>query len=149
MMVDLLTAPSVMAGLGLIALALLLAWRAPAWGDIWDDLLTPGSDGSAGYRRAVIGIAHAMLGAAMAAPLMAWGGPEAALIAPALRAAVALIYSLVKEAGDLRRGGTLADGIEDTIFVHLGTFYGPWWWPLCMLAAGGAVWAFGATGGRK
>ena len=141
-------APATFAGLGLIALAALLLVRAPAWGDIWDDLLTPGADGSAGYRRAVIGVAHAMLGAALAAPLMAWGGADAALIAPALRAAVALAYWAVKEAGDLRRGGTLADGIEDAIFVHLGTFYGPWWWPVCMLAAGGAVWAFGTVRGR-
>jgi hypothetical protein len=42
---------------------------------------------------------------------------------------VALAYWLWKERGDMKRGGALRDGLEDTVGVWFGTYYGPWWWP--------------------
>ena len=52
---------------------------------------------------------------------------------------VALAYWLLKERGDLKRGGAVLDGLEDTAMVALGTYYGPVWWPPLMLACGGIV----------
>lgn len=85
------------------------------------------------YDRMVIGMAHALLGAALAGllwPLALGFG----------RLAIALIYWAVKERGDLTRGGTLADGIEDAAMVWLGTWYGPAWWPWAIIAVG--LWLF-------
>jgi hypothetical protein len=103
------------------------------------DLFAPGSDGSAAYRRGVIAIAHAMLGAALVWPVAAAFGPEWVIAAGGVRVAIAAAYWGLKEAFDLRRGGTLADGIEDAAFVAAGTFYGVPWWPVLMLLAGGFV----------
>jgi hypothetical protein len=88
------------------------------------------------YDRAVVGIAHGIVGAALIWPLAALVGSVGMVLAIALRWAVALVYWLWKERGDLRRGGTLLDGLEDTGMVWLGTFYGPHWWPVAMLACG-------------
>jgi hypothetical protein len=106
---------------------------------IWQEINTPtGQQGplDAAYRRAVVGIAHAMLGAALVAPF-GWYGLGAAL-------GIALGYWLAKERGDLRRGGDLRDGLEDALMVSLGAFYGPWWWPAVMIGCGGYLMAVGA-----
>ena len=83
------------------------------------------------YLRAVSGMGHAVLGAAFCAPF-GWWGLGAAL-------AVAVVYWLVKERGDLRRGGDVWDGVEDAICVSLGAWYGAIWWPVAVLVAAGII----------
>lgn len=89
------------------------------------------------YTRAMSGIGHAVLGAAFAAPF-GWHGIIAACL-------IASLYWVAKESGDLRRGGNLWDGIEDAICVSLGAWYGPWWWPMAVLAAAGIILASAAV----
>lgn len=106
---------------------------------IWREINTPtGQIGplSRAYARAMSGIGHAMLGAAAAGVLGGWG------IAFGLGVAVA--YWMAKERGDLRRGGAIWDGLEDATLVCIGTYYGPWWWPLVVLACAGYVMVVGA-----
>ena len=81
------------------------------------------------YERAVIGMAHMTLGAAIALAVP----PSWAVCGVVARLAIVAAYWLAKEAGDLRRGGTLADGLEDAACVGLGawTFN-----PLAVLAVG-------------
>lgn len=83
------------------------------------------------YQRGVVGMAHALLGAAFVAPLGLYG------LAPAYL--LGLAYWLAKERGDLRRGGDWRDGLEDALMVSLGAWYGPWWWPGVVLATGGLL----------
>lgn len=109
---------------------------------IIDELQTPSGQAgplSQAYRRAVEAIAHAMLGAAFCAPFGVWG------IWPAL--AVAGVYWAIKEAGDLRRGGRLWDGAEDTVMVALGAWYGAMWWPAMILGA--AAYVMASAAGRR
>ena len=108
-------------------------------GAIFAELATP--SGQVGpldlaYRRAVIGIGHAMLGAALVAALPGYGWP--------LGLALGVLYWLAKERGDLWRGGDIKDGLEDAVMVSLGAWYGPWWWPAVVLACGGYLMAMGA-----
>jgi hypothetical protein len=106
---------------------------------IWREIETPsGQSGplSAAYLRAVVGMGHALLGAALSAPF-GWYGLGAAL-------ALALVYWLAKERGDLRRGGDMRDGLEDALMVSLGAFYGPWWWPAVMIGCGAYLMLMGA-----
>jgi hypothetical protein len=70
------------------------------------------------YLRAVSGGGHALLGACFATQGIWWAGLM-----------VAVVYWLAKEWGDLRRGGAILDGLEDTVMVWLGTWYGAFWWP--------------------
>jgi hypothetical protein len=103
---------------------------------IWEEIQTPsGQTGplSAAYRRAVEGIGHGVLGAAFCAPFGVWG------IAPGI--VIAAAYWAIKERGDLRRGGRVWDGVEDTVMVCLGAWYGVWWWPAMILGAGGYIMA--------
>ena len=99
---------------------------------IWQELETPsGQTGplTGAYQRAVVGIAHAVLGALAASLFGVWGLGAAVVIAG--------IYWAIKERGDLRRGGSFWDGAEDTVMVSLGAWYtGPWWWPALILGAG-------------
>jgi hypothetical protein len=103
---------------------------------IWDELarpstLPPGPLHGA-YERAVIGMAHMVIGAALAslvAPEWASGAATARL--------VAAVYWLAKERADLKRGGTLADGLEDTACVGIGAWI---WSPWVALALG--LWLF-------
>ena len=111
-------------------------WRLRDWDDLWRDLMEP-SEGTP-YQRAVIGAGHALVGAALIAIV-----PVEYLVTA--RVGLAVIYWMLKEAGDLKRGGDLRDGLEDAAFVWLGAFYGPWWWPLLILGAMGCV---GLTGRR-
>jgi hypothetical protein len=81
------------------------------------------------YERAVVGIGHLVLGAAIAG-----------LLSPAPWACLALagVYFAIKEVGDLRRGGTLRDGVEDAACVGLGLFYaGQWFAPGAAILIGG------------
>ena len=106
---------------------------------IWSEIMTPSTFTGPlekAYRRAVIGLAHAMLGAAAAGVFGGWG--------LAFGLAVAVAYWMAKERGDLRRGGALWDGMEDAVMVCVGTYYGPWWWPLVVLACAGYVMVMGA-----
>lgn len=84
----------------------------------------------AAYERGVIGMAHGLVGALLAAPAayLAHG------LAPLL---VAVLYFVTKEVGDIRRGGTSQDSIEDAAMVGLGALYsGPVIFPAGMLALG-------------
>jgi len=107
--------------------------------DLFGEILTPsGQPGPLhkAYERAVEGIGHAMLGAGLVSLLGVWG------LLPGM--AVAVAYWWIKERGDLKRGGSWADGAEDMLLVWLGAFYGPWWWPLVILAVGGYLMVMGA-----
>lgn len=88
---------------------------------------------SRAYTRAVIAISHAMLGASVCA----WLGPYGLALAVPL----ALVYWLAKERGDLRRGGTVWDGLEDTVMVSLGAWYGAVWWPALVILCAGYIMA--------
>lgn len=93
--------------------------------DLWRDLTTPSERAERPYLSLLIALGHAMLGAAL--PI--WGlGPAAAL-------RLGLAYWLAKERADLKRGGSVRDGLTDTAFVAAGAFYGESWWPLAVLAA--------------
>lgn len=99
-----------------------------------DELLTPtGQQGplKAAYDRAASGVWHAVLGAVFCGAFGWWG------LGPAF--AVALVYWLLKETGDLRRGGKFWDGIEDAICVGLGLWYGTGWWPLMICLMGAVI----------
>lgn len=88
------------------------------------EIMTP-TDGSP-YVWAVIALGHVMLGAALQGAL-GWTAAGA-------RLAVAVAYWWAKERGDLRRGGSLRDGLIDAAFVGVGAFYeGPRWWPIAVL----------------
>ena len=86
------------------------------------------------YQWAVIGLGHVMLGAALQGLL--------GVTAAAARLALAALYWVAKERGDLRRGGALRDGIVDTAFVGVGCFYdGSRHWPVAvMLTAAVGAW---------
>lgn len=96
--------------------------------DIWAAIRTPSRPDEAAYDRLVISLAHAVLGAALAA-LMA----PLALAGAMGRAAFPVLYWLLKERADLRRGGGFRDGLWDTAAVALGLAYGASWWPLAAL----------------
>jgi hypothetical protein len=93
------------------------------------------------YERAVVGIGHLVLGAAVGG--MLWpvtGWPEAIG-----RLTFGAAYWGIKEAGDLRRGGTVRDGIEDAALVTAGLFYaGQWWAPGAAILIGAYLMARGA-----
>jgi len=108
------------------------------WRDLLAELLRP-SAGESAYVRGVVGLGHAMLGAALVWPFGGYGLPCALAIGAA--------YWWVKERGDLTRGGALLDGLEDAIMVMLGTFYGAAWWPALMLACAGYLMLMGARRG--
>ncbi|MDH5796940.1 MAG: hypothetical protein OEZ19_00105 [Paracoccaceae bacterium] len=94
------------------------------------ELKKPGYGGSP-YIRGIIGIAHSVVGAAMAEFFGVYGTGAALGIGAG--------YWYLKERGDLRRGGAWKDGIEDAIFVAIGAWYGTPWWPIAILAVGFAV----------
>ena len=62
--------------------------------------------------------------------------------AAAARLALAALYWVAKERGDLRRGGALRDGLVDTALVGVGCFYdGSRHWPVAvMLTAAVGAW---------
>ena len=96
----------------------------------------------AAYERAVIGIGHLVLGGAVAGllwPITGWADAIGRLTFGAA-------YWGIKEAGDLRRGGTIADGVEDAALVACGLFYaGQWWAPGAALIIGGYLMWRGAS----
>ena len=88
------------------------------------EIMTP-TDGSP-YFWAVIALGHVMLGAALQGAL-GWTAAGA-------RLALALAYWWAKERGDLRRGGSLRDGLIDAAFVGVGAFYdGSRAWPVAVI----------------
>ena len=93
------------------------------------------------YLRTVVAGGHALLGAAFCAWFGAWG--------LALAVPVALAYWLAKERGDLRRGGKVWDGLEDTVMVSLGAWYGPDWWPAMVLGCMGCIMLSAVVRSRK
>ena len=116
-----------------------MAAIAAIWAELMRPSTAPAGPLQAAYQRGVVGMAHGLLGAALVAIL----GP---LWGMALRGGVALAYFAAKETGDLRRGGTFWDSIEDTAMVGLGAwFWGAAWWPLAMLGLGGAIMLSGAA----
>lgn len=103
------------------------------------ELFRPSGEDETSYQGMVIGISHAMVGAALITLLpwnLEWPG---VLSLWGLRIGVALFYALSKEYGDWRfRGGSLIDGLKDTGWVWLGCYYdGPLWWPLTILLLAG------------
>lgn len=109
---------------------------------IWQEIERP-SDAPPGplhraYERAVEGIGHLCLGAAVAWLLWPVGGWPDALI----RLAAVAVYWGLKEAGDLHRGGTLRDGIEDAGLFGVGLFYAgqPWAGALAILIGAYLMW---------
>lgn len=102
---------------------------------------TPPGPMQGAYERAVVGIGHLVLGAAVGG--MLWpvtGWPEAIA-----RLTFGAAYWGIKEAGDLRRGGTVRDSIEDASLVTLGLFYaGQWWAPGAAILIGAYLMARGA-----
>ncbi|MDO5643693.1 MAG: hypothetical protein Q4G26_15075 [Paracoccus sp. (in: a-proteobacteria)] len=81
-----------------------------------------------GYLWALIGLGHVMLGAMLQGLLGAAGA--------AARLGLAIGYWLIKERADLRRGGSLRDGLIDAGFVGVGAFYtGERWWPVAVMAS--------------
>jgi len=99
---------------------------------LWLEINTPtGQTGpiSAAYARAAGGVWHAVFGAALVQSLGLGFGLATGL-------ALALVYWLVKERGDLRRGGRWWDGAEDAVMVSLGAWAGPWWWYGLVCGAG-------------
>ncbi len=96
---------------------------------LWAGLSQPSPPEQTAEAALVRGLAHVVLGAALA------------LLAPWW--AVALVYALTKELHDRRRGGGLVDGAFDAAFVALGAagFAG---WPvaaICLgLAQGYLIW---------
>lgn len=106
------------------------------WRAFFDEIArpsdTPPGPLHAAYERAVVGMAHMALGGALASLLpLEW-----AALGAVARLGVMAAYWLAKEAGDLRRGGTLADGIEDAVCVGLG----------CWIIPPGAAWGALAVG---
>lgn len=104
------------------------------WQAFWAEIETPSTAAPgplhAAYERGVIGMAHMTLGAAGAS----LAAPEWAACGAVARLVLVAVYWLAKERGDLTRGGTLADGIEDTACVGLGCWtFSPW----AVLAVGG------------
>jgi hypothetical protein len=98
----------------------------------------PASDA---YLRAVVAGGHALLGAAICAWFGWWG------LAVAVPLAVA--YWWVKERGDLLRGGAFWDGLEDTVMVSIGAWYGVVWWPLVVLCCMGYIMAASIVRGHR
>ena len=104
---------------------------------IWREIVTPSARDEGPFPAFLLGIAHCVAGAA-ACEVAAGAGIGLA----ALRGALPLIYWLVKERGDLRRGGSVRDGMIDTAFVASGLLAA---WPfyhagLLAAALAAAVW---------
>jgi hypothetical protein len=91
------------------------------------EILTPSARDESTYDKSVIAIGHVMLGASAAEPVGMYVGPAWLLIM--------VVYWLIKERGDLKRGGSWRDGIWDAAFVGFGGLYvGAWWWPVAAFA---------------
>jgi hypothetical protein len=102
---------------------------------LWAEINNPrGGYLAASHYRAVTGGGHILLGACAASGGVWWVG-----------FAAALAYWLIKERGDLRRGGAWLDGAEDTLCVWIGTTYGPWWWPFMAVSVMGYIMAASAV----
>lgn len=90
--------------------------------DLWCEVLTPSPPDEKPYKFTVIAISHAMLGAVFSFAGLLFG----------------FAYWFLKERDDLRRQGNLWDGLIDTAFVVIGTFYsGPIWWPISIMFSAG------------
>lgn len=90
--------------------------------DLWREILTPSPADEKSYRFTVVAISHAMLGAVFSFLGLLFG----------------FAYWVLKERKDLRRQGNLWDGLIDTAFVVIGTFYsGPIWWPISIMLLAG------------
>lgn len=86
--------------------------------------MTPSARDETPYLFILIAIGHALLGA-----VLSWGG-----------FAIAVLYWVVKERGDLKRGGAWRDGFVDTGFVAVGLLYdGSIWWPVLVFVSAGVA----------
>jgi hypothetical protein len=96
---------------------------------IWCEIVQPSKPDEPAYYVMLIAVGHALLGASLAPlDIAAWFA--------AGRFAIPVIYWALKEWGDLRRGGSILDGLVDTGFVALGAIYaGQVWWPALVLAS--------------
>ena len=89
------------------------------------ELMRPGSGtASRAYVRGVQGLGHGLLGLGLLAVL----GGLGVVAGAAVRITAALVYWRLKEWRDLRRGGAMRDGIEDTGFVLWGLSHGILGW---------------------
>lgn len=97
---------------------------------VWREVMTPSQPKESPYTFILIQIGHCMLGAALS---VIFPGAWWFVIPP--------LYYAIKELPDLMNGGSLGDGIIDTMFIALGAMYiilYPWW-PLIVLATVGAM----------
>ena len=100
---------------------------------LWATILTPSARDEDGYTWACIFLGHAVLGLAIGQAF----GAEAA----GSRALLAAVYWLVKERGDLRRGGSLLDGAADALALWAGAYMAERWVAVMVLAtAAGGAW---------
>lgn len=98
---------------------------------IWREMVTPSRRDEGPYLSVLIAIAHAMVGATFVSfvAVLPWA------VLPIARAGIPLVYWLAKERGDIRRGGSVLDGLTDAGFVALGAAYGGASWPATVLGA--------------
>ena len=101
---------------------------------LWAILATPSPADEPPHTRAAVAAWHsiAALPVGMALSGVGWLGPVG------LWALVFAAYWLLKERGDLRRGGYWQDGIQDSTAVATGAWVGQQvpadlWWPILVL----------------
>ena len=95
------------------------------------------------YKWAVIGAGHILLGMALQG-LLGVAGAFA-------RLGIAVFYWIAKERNDLKKGGTLKDGLVDAAFVGVGSFYdGSRWFPIaCIITLAIGAWLKESQRGTK
>jgi hypothetical protein len=85
---------------------------------IWAEFRKPSERNPDPHHRGATGIWHAALGAIPGLVLADYG------LWPASATVICVVsFYLQKEIGDLRRGGAIADTIEDAVFVGAGAFF--------------------------
>ena len=97
------------------------------------ELFVPSEKDESPYTALVIGIGHAMVGAAIITMLPANLGAASVIGLTIARFTIAIFYWLLKESGDIKRGGNFLDGLKDSAWVLLGGWYGATFWPQLVL----------------
>lgn len=97
------------------------------------ELFVPSEKDETPYKALVIGISHAMVGAALITMLPLFMGSASVIGLAIARLLIGIGYWFLKESGDLKRGGILFDGLKDAAWVFLGGWYGENFWPQLVL----------------
>ena len=85
---------------------------------LWKIFRQPSERNPDPHHRGATGVWHAALGAIPGLVLSDYGEwPAAATVA------FVTVFYLIKECGDLKRNGAVADSIEDAVFVASGAFF--------------------------